>query len=180
MLTDSVAAASIFPRTRANQMPLPKFLTNRDIAGLTGADIGLNGGYEQILMFLEFIDHFIHDLQYAVIALRDDPYILDDNHLAGTINLGQLISERIQTRCIVCIEYAAGKPSKFVIETVEDFPGRKYNQSTRTITQHYFKLNVIDDTVATGCRARSCGVTAEPTTCFWELRHKPCFPGRRR
>ena len=90
-----VAATNIFSSAGTNQMALFEFLTDRDVTHLSGTDIRFNGRYQQVFVFPEFIYHFIYNLQYAVIALCDDPYILDDNHLAGTVNLGQFISERI-------------------------------------------------------------------------------------
>ena len=76
-------------------MTLFKLLADRDVASLAGSNIRFDGGHQQVFMLPKLVDHFIHDLQHAVITLRDDPRTLDDNHLAGTIDLGQFISERI-------------------------------------------------------------------------------------
>ncbi len=84
----SATATTIASGTGTNQMTLPEFLADRDVTHLTGADIRFNGRYQQVFVLPKLIDHFIHNLQYAVIALRHDSYIIDNDHLAGTINLG--------------------------------------------------------------------------------------------
>ena len=124
----------ILSEARADQMTLFKLLADGDVDGLSFSYVRSDGGYEKVLMFPKLIDHFIYDLQDAVIAFCNDLYIFNDDHFAGPIDHGQLIMELIQTRRIVRIEDAARESGKFKPKARETVPWGHHNQCARIIT----------------------------------------------